>query len=102
NFSTARNKPKLPSWIKSRRPRLRPIYFLAIDTTKRRLASVNFLRAATSPLPILLASSTSSYHLIRKLYRFLANTFGCCHHKYHPNQKHQPYLQLSSFYPCLF
>ena len=39
NLSTARIKPAFPSWIRSRklRPRLR--YFLAIDTTSRRLPS---------------------------------------------------------------
>ena len=39
NLSTARIRPALPSWIRSRndRPRLR--YFLAIDTTSRKLPS---------------------------------------------------------------
>ena len=36
------------------------MYFLAILTTKRRFASVSFLRAATSPLVMRLANSTSS------------------------------------------
>ena len=46
NFSTALSRPRLPSWIRSSRLMPRPVYFLATDTTSRKLASTRCLRAA--------------------------------------------------------
>src|SRR5476649_2033868 len=40
NLSTAFIRPILPSWIKSRNCRPRLVYFLAIEMTRRKLASV--------------------------------------------------------------
>src|ERR1700736_2297838 len=49
----------LPSWIKSRKDMPRPMYFFAIETTSRRLASVSLCLASSSPASIALASVTS-------------------------------------------
>ena len=46
NFSTARIRPRLPSWIRSRNSMPRPTYRLAIETTSRRLASISFFLAS--------------------------------------------------------
>jgi hypothetical protein len=46
NFSTARMRPMLPSWMRSRKDMPRPMYFFAIDTTSRRLAEVSCSRAS--------------------------------------------------------
>ena len=46
NFSTARIRPMLPSWMRSRNDIPRPMYFFAIDTTSRRLADVSCSRAS--------------------------------------------------------
>ena len=46
NFSTARIRPMLPSWMRSRNDIPRPMYFFAIDTTNRRLAEVSCSRAS--------------------------------------------------------
>ena len=46
NFSTARMRPMLPSWMRSRNDIPRPMYFFAIDTTSRRLAEVSCSRAS--------------------------------------------------------
>src|SRR5215207_1638220 len=39
-------RPRLPSWIRSRNSIPRPTYRLAIDTTRRRLASISFFLAS--------------------------------------------------------
>ena len=52
NLSTAFIRPMLPSWIRSRNCRPRLVYFLAMDTTRRRLASINsFLACSASASP---------------------------------------------------
>ena len=43
NFSTARMRPRLPSWMRSRNSSPRPMWRLAMDTTRRRLASMSGL-----------------------------------------------------------
>ena len=50
----------MPSWMRSSRSSPRPMYFLAILTTRRILASARASLAALSPFSILLASDTSS------------------------------------------
>ena len=45
NLSTARIRPALPSWMRSRKPRPRFMYFLALATTSRRFADVRWSRA---------------------------------------------------------
>ena len=59
NFSTARTSPIVPSWMRSRngRPWLR--YRFAIETTRRRFASIISCFARRSPASIRFASSTS-------------------------------------------
>ena len=42
----------LPSWIRSRNDIPRPMYFLAIETTRRRLADVSCSRASRPILTI--------------------------------------------------
>src|SRR3989338_10172731 len=66
NFSTALNKPRLPSWIKSSKVKLalRPTYFLAMETTKRKFALARRFLASISPASILLARSFSSFSWI--------------------------------------
>src|SRR5438876_366913 len=61
HLSTARKRPRFPSWIKSSNVRsgLRPTYFLAMETTKRRLALANSPLASSSPAWIRLARSFS-------------------------------------------
>src|ERR671913_3949 len=39
-------RPRLPSWMRSRNSMPRPTYRLAIDTTRRRLASISFFLAS--------------------------------------------------------
>ena len=56
NFSTACINPKLPSWTRSRRGNSVDWYFLAMDTTRRRLAVTN-TSAALSPSRISRRSS---------------------------------------------
>src|SRR2546425_3820453 len=41
NLSTAFIRPMLPSWMRSKNCRPRLVYFLAIDTTRRRFASTS-------------------------------------------------------------
>ena len=48
NFSTACIRPRLPSWMRSSSGRPDAWYFLAIDTTRRRLDCTN-ARSASSP-----------------------------------------------------
>ena len=48
NFSTACIRPRLPSWMRSSSGRPEAWYFLAIDTTRRRLDCTN-ARSASSP-----------------------------------------------------
>src|SRR5512133_221795 len=59
NFSAARTRPIVPSWIRSRKGRPWLRYFLAIETTRRRLASTISCLARCSPRSIRFASSTS-------------------------------------------
>ncbi len=73
NFSTARMRPMFPSWIRSRNDIPRPMYFFAIETTRRRLADVSCSRASrpiltTSPLRsrILVWGGTSGSKPIRR------------------------------------
>src|SRR6266568_2478902 len=49
----------LPSWIRSRKDMPRPMYFFAIETTRRRFASVSLCLASSSPASIALARVTS-------------------------------------------
>ncbi len=49
NFSTARMRPRLPSWIRSRKARPRLRYRLAMETTSRRLASMRASLASWPP-----------------------------------------------------
>src|SRR5215210_744711 len=49
NFSTARIRPALPSWIRSSKSTPRPLYFLAIEITSRRLHSISRRLATVSP-----------------------------------------------------
>ena len=56
NFSTACMSPRLPSWMRSRSGRPDAWYFLAIDTTRRRLDCTN-VRWAYSPSRPALRSS---------------------------------------------
>src|SRR5579864_1898456 len=49
----------LPSWIRSRKLIPRPMYFLAIETTRRRLASVSLCLLSSSPASMALARVTS-------------------------------------------
>ena len=44
NLSTPRIRPALPSWMRSRKPRPRFMYFLALATTSRRFAEVRCSR----------------------------------------------------------
>ena len=53
-------RPKLPSWIRSRKSIPRPTYLFAMLTTRRRFASARRFLAASSPFSILFASSISS------------------------------------------
>ena len=48
NFSTACIRPRLPSWMRSSSGRPDAWYFLAIETTRRRLDCTNW-RSASSP-----------------------------------------------------
>ena len=48
NFSTACMRPRLPSWMRSRRGRPEAWYFFAIETTRRRFDCTN-VRSASSP-----------------------------------------------------
>jgi hypothetical protein len=48
-----------PSWMRSRNDMPRPMYFLAMLTTRRRFASVSWRRASSSPCSIAIAYSTS-------------------------------------------
>jgi hypothetical protein len=50
----------IPSWIRSSSERPWPWYFLAIETTSRRLELIMRSFAALSPRSIAFASSTSS------------------------------------------
>ena len=56
NFSTAWIRPRLPSWTRSSRGSSAAWYFLAMDTTRRRLALTN-VSAASSPSRIRRRSS---------------------------------------------
>src|SRR5215210_5869906 len=60
NFSAALMRPRLPSWMRSRKetPRLR--YFLAIETTSLRLASTSLSLDLLHPRAMPLASLISS------------------------------------------
>ena len=58
-MSTAFISPIFPSWIRSRNGIPRPTYFLAMLTTRRRLASVSCFFASSSPASTRFASSTS-------------------------------------------
>src|SRR5664280_282733 len=49
NFSTARMRPRLPSWMRSRKARPRLRYLLAMETTSRRLASMRASLASWPP-----------------------------------------------------
>src|SRR5215210_2248502 len=59
NFSAARTRPIVPSWIRSRKGRPWLRYFFAIETTRRRFASTISCFAPWSPRSIRFASSTS-------------------------------------------
>ena len=50
----------LPSWIKSKNNIPLPTYFLAIDTTKRKLLEIKMFLASSSPSSIRFAISGSS------------------------------------------
>src|SRR5919107_4520365 len=60
NFSTARIRPTLPSWIRSSKGSPIPLYLLATLTTSLRFFSTSFLRALSSPALALLLRSISS------------------------------------------
>jgi len=59
NLSAARINPMLPSWIRSRRCSPRLTYFLATETTRRRLASTR--SSWRAPLPAHRDGSRSGY-----------------------------------------
>src|SRR3981081_380141 len=61
-------RPMFPSWIRSRKDIPRPMYFLAMETTRRRLASVRRCLASSEPASMALARSTSSA-AVRRLTR---------------------------------
>src|SRR6266487_253483 len=52
NFSTARMRPMIPSWIRSSREMPWPWYFFAIDTTRRRFEFRSELEP-TAPVELL-------------------------------------------------
>ena len=54
NFSTARMRPMIPSWIRSSSESPWPWYFFAIDTTRRRFELTIWSFAALSPVSIAL------------------------------------------------
>ena len=60
NFSTPLIRPRFPSCTKSRKLIPRPVYLLAIETTKRRLASINLCLAYSSPSCFFMARAYSS------------------------------------------
>src|SRR5215212_2596057 len=61
NFSTARIRPTLPSWIRSSKGSPIPRYLLATLTTSLRFFSTSFLRARLSPAWARLLRSISSW-----------------------------------------
>src|SRR5215208_3292094 len=60
NFSTARIRPTLPSWMRSSKGNPIPRYLLATLTTSLRFFSTSFLRALSSPALARLLRSISS------------------------------------------
>ncbi len=59
NFSAARTRPIVPSWIRSRKGSPWFLYLFAIETTSRRFASTISRFAPSSPRSMRFASSTS-------------------------------------------
>src|SRR3954451_10554076 len=49
NLSTAFIRPMLPSWIRSRNCNRRFVYFFAMETTSRRLASISWRLGCIRP-----------------------------------------------------
>ncbi len=60
NFSTARIRPGLPSWMRSRKSMPRPVWRLAGETTSRRLASRRWF-LARRPSSAMISSSRLSF-----------------------------------------
>ena len=60
NFSAARIRPKMPSWMRSSSDSSWPWYFFAIETTRRRFELIMRSLAARSPCSMRFASSISS------------------------------------------
>ena len=69
----------LPSWIRSRKERPRPTYFLATETTRRRLARIRWARAS-SPSSLSASSAARSFDgQIRVLQQALFGQLAALH-----------------------
>ena len=92
NLSTARISPMLPSWIRSSSGRPRLVYFLAMLTTRRRLASMSsFLpartaRSATSTRSIAARRSSSTAADVRQSVTLRARV-GCARARASPVER---------------